>query len=104
MSFSQVVQLYAPLLGLVLMAFWLGALSQRVKSLEDAEEQTRESAKELRETHDRIIRIETKLEGLAEDVGRMGRLIDGLQRQVANLMRPGAIQTFQGAGEQGSGP
>ena len=34
MSFAEAIQLYLPLAGLLSVVFWLGVLSQRVKTLE----------------------------------------------------------------------
>lgn len=94
MSVSQLVQFYAPLVGLLGMAFWTGMLSQRVRTLERDVAEARKGASELRETHDRIIRIETLMEGVIDDVAKMARQIESLQRQMGNLMQTGGVKEF----------
>jgi hypothetical protein len=78
MVFSQVIQLYAPFLGLIALAFWTGVLSQRVKGLE-------KSTEDFSASHDAIIRMTTVMEGLKEKLDALERNGQNTNRQLANL-------------------
>jgi hypothetical protein len=75
-------------LALVAFAFMLGVLSQRVKSLED--QRSREAG-----LGDRLVRLETLMEGFQPTLESINTHIVGLQRQVGNL----ASKRLGGAGE-----
>jgi len=80
------VQLYAPLAGLLVFAFALGILWQRVRTLEKAgltDENTRE----------RLIRLEVKLEALP----RIEAQIEGLHREIGAVMMtpPGTMRELR---------
>lgn len=95
MTVAQIFQLYAPLVGLLGLAFWVGVLSQRVKQLED-------TAKELKDAHDdqsavfeRLVRLEVNMENAVTQLGSLDRGMQGVQRQLGNLMhRGGTVQEF----------
>ena len=97
MTVTQLFQLYAPLVGMLGLAFWVGVLSQRVKQLE-------ETAKELKDAHDdqnavfeRLVRLEVNMENVVNQLGSLDRGMQGVQRQLGNLMhKGGAIQEFGG--------
>lgn len=86
MTISELVQLYAPLAGLLVLAFWVGALSQRVKNLEQADRDRKRADDDQGSIRDRLTRIETKFESTADDVAAIKRSMDGVQRQLGNLM------------------
>jgi hypothetical protein len=82
-SLNNLVQFYAPLVGLLGFAFALGILWQRVKVLEKAglaDENTRE----------RLIRLEVKLEALP----RIEAQIEGLHREIGAMLitPPGTLR------------
>lgn len=96
LSITQLFQLYAPLAGLLVVTFYLGALSNRTKVSEN-----------------RILKLETKVDGAATDAVHLGRLeervdgvkisvdkmereVHGIQRSLSNLVtgKAGSIQTF----------
>jgi hypothetical protein len=90
MTVAELVQLYAPLAGLLVLAFWVGALSERVKNLrKDVDELKKRSDAEVGEGGmlERMIRMEVKLEGANTQLGSLDRHMQGVQRQIANLMK-----------------
>lgn len=80
MSVTALFQLYAPFAGIAALCFWVGMLHQRVKTLET-------SAKRDREDGERLVRVETKLESVEEDVEKILRHMDGINRQLGNIMQ-----------------
>lgn len=100
MTVTGLIQLYAPLLGMLCLAFWVGALSQRVKTLERDVRDLEDGADATGTIRDRLTRIETKFEGTAEDINSIKRGMEGVQRQLANLMgaRPGQVVELPGGG------
>ncbi len=84
MTFAQVMQLYAPLAGLLVVVFWLGVLSQRVKSLEeDVKDLKSDGGKDG--SSERIVRLEVKMDGVGEQLASINRNMAGVQRQLANI-------------------
>lgn len=85
MTITELVQLYAPLAGLLVMAFWVGALSNRVATLEreERDRKTRDQA-ELNE-RDRMVRVETKLESVETKLESVERELGSVHRLIANL-------------------
>lgn len=82
LTLSQVVQLYAPLAGLALLAFWVGGLSERMKRVERDATKTGDEGDSVR---DKVTRLEvemghanTKLDGICRDM-------QVAQRQLANI-------------------
>lgn len=88
MSLADLVQLYAPLAGLLVLAFWVGGLSQRVKTLE--KESVGDDLKE------RVIRVEERQVYANEKLDSLDRGIAGLNRQLANI----ATKQFAGLGSE----
>lgn len=90
MTLGGAVQIYAPLAGLALLAFWVGALSERVKNL-------RKDVDTLNARHDaemgegglleRVIRMGVNLENATKQLESLDRHMQGVQRQIANLMK-----------------
>lgn len=65
--------------GISLMAFWMGMLSQRVKNTETLLGGDRNYV-------ERLVRLETKLTTIEEDLKSVKRAVEGFPRQLANLM------------------
>jgi hypothetical protein len=83
----ELLQLYTPLAGMLALAFWVGVLSERVKSL-------RHDVQELKNEHTEgeapaIIRLKVEMEGVKTAVEKLGRGMEGVQRQLGNLMQKG---------------
>ncbi len=85
MTMSQVLQLYAPFAGLMVVVFWLGVLSNRVATLEREERDRKGREAAASEERDRVTRIETLMEGVGAKVDRVERQIEGVHRQLANI-------------------
>lgn len=79
MTVAEFVQLYTPMAGLIGMAFWMGVLSQRVRSLEN-------STKTDKTDSERLVRVEVSVENLQDELKQLHRGIEGVQRQLGNLM------------------
>jgi hypothetical protein len=93
MTLAEVLQLYTPLAGLVVLAFLMGTQHQRIAQLEVV-------AKELRAADgkadgegngiiDRLARLETNSDNQGKQLDKIEREMQGVQRQLANLMRGG---------------
>lgn len=79
MTVTELVQLYAPMVGLMALCFWVGSLSQRVKDLEKRSDDDAPKG-------DRLTRLETGMEGVKEKLEALDRGQQGIQRQLGNLM------------------
>jgi hypothetical protein len=96
MTVTELVQLYAPLCGLLGVVFWLGVLSQKVKNLEDCVATLKRDHTDG-DNSDRLIRVEVKMEAMSAELSTMSRAMQGVQRQLGNLMKPGSpIHDFGG--------
>ena len=87
MTLPQVIQLYAPLAGMLALAFWVGVLSERVRRL-------REDVKELQADSSvagspAVVRLEEHVSGLKTSVDKLNRGMESVQRQLGNLMQKG---------------
>ncbi len=84
MTVTGLFQLYAPLAGLVMLAFWTGMLSERVKNLQIAVSKLQSD-----EDHDRgferLIRLEERVESVDKTLEKFDRTMQGISRQLANL-------------------
>lgn len=85
LTLSQIVQFYAPFVGLLGVVFWLGVLSNRVATLEREERDRKGRDKSEFEERDRLTRVETLLDTVSDKVGRVERQVEGVHRQLANL-------------------
>jgi hypothetical protein len=75
---TQLVQLYAPFVGLIGLAFWSGALSARVRQLEkDAEGQSG--------VRDSMIKVQAQVEAMTQTLKALDRNMQGANRQLANI-------------------
>lgn len=79
MSLTELVQLYTPLAGLVAMAFYMGVLTQRVRALERTQTTDREDT-------ERLVRVETKVDGFGIEIGQIKMSIEGIHRALANIV------------------
>lgn len=84
LSFAQVLQLYAPLAGLLVVVFWLGVLSQRVKNLEAVLSKMEEGDAQGGVV-DRLARLEVHSETAAKALEKISTELNGVQRQLGNL-------------------
>lgn len=86
MTVEQLLQLYAPLAGLLAITFWLGVLSARVTTLEREERDRKVIEREAPEERDRVTRLETKFEAIDDHFEQMQRSISEIQRSLSNLV------------------
>jgi hypothetical protein len=102
MTAPELLQLYAPLVGLLGLAFWVGMLSQKVADQKEDIAALRTSLDGMKEDHDeadmteRLVRLEVTLENGMAEIAKMGRSMEGVQRQLGNLMqKPGSVTEFR---------
>lgn len=94
MTLAQILQFYGPLAGLLGVVFWLGMLTQQVKDLKEDIDELKGNAEAGGSAH-RLTTLEVQMKHVEEGVTSIKRSLDGIQRQLGNLMRPqGAIQEF----------
>lgn len=100
-TFTQLVQLYAPLAGLLVVTFWLGVLSARVMTLEREERARKQRDRDDQSDHDSIVRMEAHIETLTKGQEAMQRELAGVHRALAHMAsgKGGAIVQFGGGGE-----
>jgi hypothetical protein len=83
--------LYAPLAGILGLAFWTGVLTERVRGLRfDVQELKEANAEGGSES--KITRLQVEMEGARADIGKLSRGMEGVQRQLGNLMKPTTIR------------
>lgn len=93
LTVAGAIQLYTPLAGLALLAFWVGALSERVKTLrKDVDALNGRHEAEVGEGGmlERMIRMEVNLENATKQLESLDRHMQGVQRQIANMMKGAA--------------
>lgn len=94
MTVTELVQLYAPLAGLLAVAFWLGVLTQRVRTLErNSDGMWGEGG-----IGERLVRMETKMESQTETMESVKRSMDGVQRQLGNMITRPPLTEFKPGG------
>jgi hypothetical protein len=99
MTVQQLVQLYAPLAGLLAVVFWLGVLSERVRRLRE-DVTSLEQSDAATKDGERLVRLETKMEGVKECLESTDRQLAGIHRQLANIASGRAkIHVFDSDGE-----
>lgn len=74
------LQLYAPLAGLLVMAFWIGVLSQRVKVAERRQDATDVLLKAATAES-------TTVAVLGSNVGKMEKTLEKMEREMAGVQR-----------------
>lgn len=95
MTLAEVLQLYAPLAGLLALAFWVGMLSQKVADLKE-DVATLKALEAEGGSSDRLTRLEVTLENAGREIAKLSRGMEGVQRQLGNLMqKPGSIAEFK---------
>lgn len=102
MTLAQLLQLYAPLAGLLALAFWVGMLSQKVVDQKEDILALKADVKSLKDedshagSAERLVRVEVTLETAVTELAKFGRAMEGVQRQLGNLMqKPGTITEFR---------
>lgn len=98
MTLQEMLQLYAPLAGLLCVVFWLGVLSERVSTLKARVASAEGEIKKIQGDDGagigRIIRLEITVENLAVQVQSIVRSMEGVQRQFANMIQRGPPMEF----------
>lgn len=94
---SVLVQIYAPLAGLLAVTFWLGVLSQRVKVAERRQDTTDTRLKALDDDKVEVGRKDEKLSHVERELGEIKRELHGIQRMLANMVsgKVGVITKFE---------
>lgn len=84
MDFSQALQFYAPIVGIIGLAYGSGVLAARVKHLEkEVFNETDRQGKA--DDHDRLVIVEATVNNIHEDLVGIKRSLEGVQRQLGNL-------------------
>lgn len=93
MTLGEVLQLYAPLAGLLVLAFLMGVQHQRTAQLERLTGELRAAGGRAvgagDSVIDRLARLETNSENNTKQLEKIDRQMEGVQRQLTNLMRGG---------------
>ena len=99
MTITEILQLYTPLAGLLVVVFWLGVLSERVGQLRSRLTKAEADITILQgeDGHGsvRLVRLEVQMENIAAQVESMVRAMEGVQRQFANLMQRPTPREFE---------
>lgn len=99
MTLSEILQLYTPLAGLLVVVFWLGVLSERVGQLRARLAKAEGDIATLRgddgQGSARIVRLEVQVENLGKQGESILRAMEGVQRQLANLMQKAPPREFE---------
>lgn len=78
MTMAQVLQLYAPFVGLMALAFWMGVLSQRVRQLE-------KSAADGPDLTEKVTRLTVEMEHANATLVKLVNNSENVNRQLGNL-------------------
>lgn len=84
LTLTQVLQFYGPLAGLLVVVFWLGVLSQRVKGLESTVSKM-EVGDQEGGVIERLVRLEVHSENNGKALEKITTELSGVQRQLGNL-------------------
>jgi hypothetical protein len=95
MTMTALLQFYAPLAGLLALAFWVGMLSQQVKDQGKDIEKLKEAG-EPGGVSDRLVRLEVNGENTAKAMEGVHRSLEGIQRQLANMVQGPPITRLTG--------
>lgn len=102
MSISQMLQFYTPLVGLLVVAFMLGGLSNRVRTLERERKDDRDAlaaaTQDGQSDHDTLIVLAADMKAVKETLVGMGRDWHGVQRQLANIATGKPLTEFRSDG------
>lgn len=85
MSLGEILQLYAPLAGLLATTFWLGVLSSRVSTLEREERDRKDREPIERGDHDTLVLLSGDMATVKLTLEKMERNYQGIQRTLANI-------------------
>jgi hypothetical protein len=83
------LQFYPLFAGLIAVVFWLGVLSNRVRTLE-REVGAMKAEEGPGGTGERLVRVEVLLAETRDSLKSMDRGLQGVQRQLGNLVTKGA--------------
>lgn len=89
LTFSQLFQLYAPLAGLLVVVFWLGKLSEKVASHNRRLQKLEETDEGIDGRVSRLARMEANMLTMNDTLGKQGRSLDGVHRQLATIASKG---------------
>lgn len=78
MSAGDVVQFYAPFVGLMALAFWMGVLSQRVRQLE-------KGASDGSDMNDKVTRLTVEMEHANATLVKLVQHSENVNRQLGNI-------------------
>jgi len=92
---AEAIQFYAPLVGLLALAFWSGRLSQRVTQLEMIAKELRAGEGIHSTLIERMIKVEVQIEVANETLASLKRGSEVMQRQLGNLMTGGGGKVFE---------
>lgn len=79
LTLTEVAQLFAIGSALAGLVFWSGVLSNRVRNIEKQIEREEPDGKKL-------VRVEVTLENMGLEIASIKRALEGIQRQLGNLM------------------
>lgn len=99
MTVTELVQLYAPLAGLLAVVFWLGVLSQKVKDLQERVATLRSDHDGTGSDHDLLVELRTQMRLVVDRLSGLERTMQGTQRQLGNLMMKGGAGFEHPGGE-----
>jgi predicted ATP-grasp superfamily ATP-dependent carboligase len=94
MTVNELVQLYAPLAGLLGVVFWLGVLSEKVSALKTKLKELENKIEKDEEEGKEIVRLQVKVDNLETTAKSIQRSVEGIQRQLGNLMTGKSIKPF----------
>lgn len=97
LTVTQLLQLYAPLAGLLAVVFWLGVLSQKVKNLESDIAGLQKDQDDGSDDHDLLIGLKTTMEAMSKRLDSFDRSMQGVQRTLGNMMIKGGASFEHGA-------
>jgi hypothetical protein len=101
MTLGEMLQLYAPLAGLLVLAFLMGVQHQRTSQLERLTQELRAADGRAGgagdSVIDRLARLETNSENNTKQLEKIDRQMEGVQRQLTNLTRGGKVRTGEAA-------
>lgn len=95
---ANLIALYAPLAGLILMALWVGALGNRMKVSERRQSKTEADIESLKNDKVTLGVLLEKASTSAAAMEKMQREMSGMQRSLANIASghvPGIVKFDQ---------
>lgn len=95
LSVTELFQLYAPLAGLLGLAFWTGMLTQTVRDLRKDVDDLQRAGSQSSDGK-KLAVLESQMTTVLDSITSMKRSMDGVQRQLGNLMVKPAVHDFGG--------